>query len=105
MIVKLGNLDRKDTLYYPHEVPIAMVGDKAYNIIGTCRVFRDEQGQHFGELEFDNEISLDLYFYYKGRLNAAGIFIFGGIDLAETALAQNTTTTLREMIVKIVDAG
>jgi hypothetical protein len=73
MIVKLSLLDRKEVLFYPHEVPVTCVVEGAYRIIGVCKVYRDEQGRHLGELELEEVVSLDLYFYYRAMSNTAGI--------------------------------
>ena len=80
-------------------MPIAIIDDK-YEIIGTCRVFRNEEnGKHFGELLLDKEISSELYFYYRSRANNAGIFIFAGLDFTQNELSHSPTTKLKEMII------
>jgi len=100
MTVKLSLLDRKEALFYPSEVPVACVTDGSYRIIGACKVHRDEHGRHFGELELDEEVKLDLYFYYRAMSNTAGIFEFAGLDLTENQNASHPTKTLREMTIE-----
>lgn len=100
MTVKLSLLDRKEVLFYPHEVPVACFVDGSYRIVGVCKVYRDEHGRHFGELDLDEDVSLDLYFYYRALFNVAGIFEFAGLDLTENQNANHPTTSLREMIIK-----
>lgn len=98
MIVKLSLLDRQASLHYSAIVNVALILNN-YELIGTCRVFANEQGKHFGELILNSEVSGDLYFYYRSRANSDGVFWFDGLDLMENEISQNPTTQLKEMVV------
>ncbi len=99
MEVKLSLLDRKDALHYSNPVDVTIF-DKTYEIIGSCKVFRNDNGNHFGELKLDRQVDPNYYFYYRGRANEGGIFIFAGLDFTPTELEDHPTTKLKEMIVR-----
>ncbi len=50
MIVKLTLLDRQDVLHYTNVVDVSLGGNR-YEVVGTCKIFKNESGNHFGELQ------------------------------------------------------
>ena len=98
MIVLLSLLDRQNSLNYA-AVTDVILGGGHYERIGTCSAFRDEKGQHFGELALDRQVSGDLYFFYRSKVNNEGVFWFDGLDLMENEVTDKPTTQLKEMIV------
>jgi hypothetical protein len=98
MKVRLSLLDRQATLHYSKEVPIHTFIDR-YKNVGTCKVFRGESGRHFGELELEEDVSTELYFYYRNMCNDADIFVFAGLDLMENPIENRPSTQLKDMIV------
>jgi hypothetical protein len=98
MTVKLTLLDRQGSLMYDRIVNVGLVIDK-YEFIGTCEVYIDEGGKHFGKLKLDREVSRDLYFYYRSGANEDGLFWFTGLDLMENEIKDKRTTQLKDMVV------
>lgn len=97
MRVKLSLLDRQGTLHYTDTVPVCIYED-SYKTIGTCSIYKDANGCHFGVLELDQPVNEDLFFYYRNMSNNAGIFIFSGLDFMPNQIKESPTTQLRDMI-------
>ena len=98
MTVRLSLLDRINSLSYSEYVPVSIFDGK-YREIGACRIYRDVQGNHIGVLDLQEEVSSDLFFYYRSRANEDGVFLFSGLDFMITQQEQNPTTQLKEMII------
>lgn len=98
MIVRLSLLDKKPAVYYPEVVDVYKFDDR-YEYIGTCKVFKDASGKHFGQLELNEDVNSDFYFYYRARFNEADIFHFAGLDFLKHEDAKSKTTKLKDMIV------
>lgn len=98
MVVKLTLLDKQKPLSYQSIVEVYQYIDK-YERIGICKISTNDQGSHYGELELDREVGLDMFFYYRGITNEDGIFEFSGLDFMQTEIKNKQTTRLREMII------
>jgi hypothetical protein len=97
MKVRLSLLDKIGSLSYYNPVPVSTY-DGCYRDIGICRIYRDEQGNHYGMLDINEHISPESFFYYRQRANNDGVFLFSGLDLMPTQMKENPTTQLKQMI-------
>jgi len=98
MVVRLSLLDHKEVIFSSDIVPV-FVEDNNYREIGTCKIFRNKEGHYMGDLELEEDINENCFFYYRSRTNDGGIFIFSGLDLTTTELVNKPTTRLKDMVV------
>jgi hypothetical protein len=95
--VSLRLLDKLGAIIPTENLPI-MLNNHPHQLLGTCRVERDNEGQCIGVLIFDDEVSGDLFFYYASHNTDDGTFWFMGINLSEQLYANKPTLRLKDKI-------
>ena len=96
--VKLTLLDKQKSLATTDIVPI-IFNNEINSPIGSCTLFKEDDGRHYGILRLEKDIDLNVYFYYIGLLNNDGVFHFDGLQFFEEELKNHQTTTLKEMVI------
>jgi len=98
LIVKMDYLDRMAAVIVSEKLPI-IIDNNPLKTVGTCRVFRNAEGRCVAELELENEVSEDLFFYYTS-LNQENGYWFTGLSLAHNLYnPDKIASRLSEMII------
>ena len=98
MTVKLSLLDRLGSVTYERHVEVILEHDINHPI-GTCEVYTDEKGNHFGLLTLNRRVDQNLYFYYRNQCSDDGLFWFSGLQLLTKPLHSKPTTQLKDMLI------
>ena len=99
MIVRLRYLDNLDALNYYDLSDVYLSINKDYVKIGTCKVYANDQGEHFGKLRLQQKIDLDLFMYYRNKENNENVFWFLGLDLYDHEIDVKPAIQIKEAIV------
>lgn len=99
LIVQLQYLDKVRAEITAEKLPV-LLNNNPNQRIGTCRVFRDENERCLGELELNNDVDNELYFYYTSLNTDDGTYWFSGLNLATDIYKEGIPTKLKDMIVR-----
>jgi hypothetical protein len=96
--VKLNFLDKVGAIITSENLPI-LFNNNPDQIIGNCKVFRNDNGNCIGTLELDDDVDEDLFFYYSSWNTNDGTYWFTGLSLATNLYRDKIATRLSEMII------
>ena len=98
--VKLTLLSKQPSIAWDEYIPVFL--NSNFNTpIGTCRVIHNKvNGELFGEVTLEQQVSGDLFFYYESTVSTSVSFYFSGLNFTENQLRNKPTTQLSDMIVE-----
>lgn len=97
--VRLGFLDKIAAVVIRENLPIILDNHPA-KVIGNVRIFKNDNGQTMGELELEDNVDENLFFYYCSLNAEDGDFWFTGINLSTKLYPSHPTMRLKEKIIK-----
>lgn len=96
MKIRLFLLDKIDFKFFLNPVNVYADLDK-HTKIGTCKITKDQLGNHFGTLHLDHQINENMYVYYMGRYLERNVFEFLGLDFTNIQVDNKPAKKLNEI--------
>lgn len=98
--IRLNYLNKKNFIIPTTSIPV-LHNNHPYQVLGPCYVRTNDNNEYIGDLELNNDVSDDLYFYYLSQDTGDGRRYFIGLNLADEVydIEQPTTSRLKDMTV------
>lgn len=94
---RLSFLDKIVPLSYSNPTMV-WLNNNPNIVIGTCEIYTDENMNHFGNFEFNGEISLEKYLYYFEMNTNNGVYNLNNLSLHDEPRKDRFTKKLKDLI-------